>query len=107
MPNHLSHLVETIVWSFPVQDPHLEKRQKQRIIDLHTVHHLEPFSPSDLVPPQPIIEEEVWEDIIPPMMVCSHRILPFLDDSVEGILGDLRESPSVFLQAETKRETTS
>ena len=39
--------------------------------------------------PQPIIEEEVWEDIIPPPMVCSHLVLPLLADPMEGILGNL------------------
>ena len=70
------------------------------------IDHSEPFSPLDHVCPQPIVKEEIWEDIIPSAMVCSRRILPFLDDSVEGILGDLNNLPSVFLQAETKREST-
>ena len=47
--------------------------------------------------PQPIIKEEVREDVIPPVMVCSRRILPLFDNSVEGVLGNI-EDPSVFLQ---------
>ena len=43
--------------------------------------------------PQPIIKEEVWKDIIPPLMVCSRLILPLLANPVEGILGDLESSP--------------
>ena len=39
--------------------------------------------------PQLIVKEEVREDIIPPLMVCSHLVLPFLTDPMEGILGDL------------------
>ena len=39
--------------------------------------------------PQLIIEEEVWEDVIPPPMVCSRLILPLLVNPMEGILGDL------------------
>ena len=39
--------------------------------------------------PQPIIEEEVWEDVIPPPMVCSRLVLPLLADPMEGILGNL------------------
>ena len=46
--------------------------------------------------PQPIIEEEVWEDIIPPLMVCSHLILPILADPVEGVSGNLENSPQHF-----------
>ena len=44
--------------------------------------------------PQPIIEEEIWEDIIPPVMVCSYFILPLQTDPVEGGLGDLKELSS-------------
>ena len=61
------------------------------------IDHLEPFSPSDHVCPQAIIKEEIREDVIPPAMVRSHRVLPFLDNSMEGVLGNL-EDPSVFLQ---------
>ena len=39
--------------------------------------------------PQPIVKEEVWEDVIPPPMVCSRFVLPLFVDPVEGILGDL------------------
>ena len=39
--------------------------------------------------PKSIIEEQVQEDIVPPLMVCSHLVLPLLVDPVEGILGDL------------------
>ena len=53
------------------------------------VDHTKPFSPTDHMGPQPIIEEKVWEDVIPPAMVCSCRILPLFDDPMEGILGDL------------------
>ena len=56
--------------------------------------------------PQPIIKEEVWEDIIPPLMVCSRLVLSLFAEPVEGILGDL-EFSSAFLQEETKREITS
>ena len=93
MPDRLSRLVQTIIGSFPIKDPHPEKGQQGRIVDLHTIHHSEPFSPSNHVCPQPIIEEKVREDVIPPVMVCSRRILPFFDDSVKGILGDLKRIP--------------
>ena len=59
------------------------------------VGHLEPFSPLDHVRPQTIIEEEVREDIIPPVVVCSCRILPLFDNPVEGILGNLEIPLSV------------
>ena len=50
----------------------------------------------DHVGPQPIVEEEVWEDVIPPPMVCSHFVLPLFADPVEGILGDLEILLSIF-----------
>ena len=98
MPDCLSCLVETIVWSLPVKDPHLEQRQQGRIINLPLVNHMKPFGPTDHVCPQPIIEEEVWEDIIPPTMVCSHLVFPLLVDSMEGILGDLENPPQCFFK---------
>ena len=58
--------------------------------------------------PQLIVKEEIWEDIIPPSMVCSCLILPLLADPMEGVLGDLkRQSLSVFFQIGMKREITS
>ena len=93
MSNRLSRLVKTIVGSLPVENPHPEKRQQGRIIDFRTVHHSEPFSPSNHVRPQVVIKEEVREDVIPPMMVCSRLILPLQANPVEGDLGDLENSP--------------
>ena len=98
--------METIVGSFPIQDTHLEQQQERWIVNLHPINHMKPFGPTNHMCPQPIIEEKVWEDVIPPLMVCSRRILPLLDNPMEGVLGDLIESPSVFLQTETKREIT-
>ena len=57
--------------------------------------------------PQPIVKEQVWENIIPPTMVCSCFILPLPANPVEGILGDLQTSLQCFYQEETKREITS
>ena len=51
----------------------------------------------DHVYPQLIIKEEVREDVIPPMTVCSRRVLPLFDDPMKGVLGNLKD-PSVFLQ---------
>ena len=94
MPDCLSHLVETIVGSFPVENSHLKQRQQGRIINLPPVDHTKPFGSLDHMGPQVIVEEEVREDVIPPTMVCSHLILSLLADPVEGILGDLKELSS-------------
>ena len=51
MPDHLHSLVETIIWSLPIKDPHTQKRQQQQIIDLHPIDHTEPFSPLDHMGP--------------------------------------------------------
>ena len=50
---------------------------------------MEPLRPLDHMGPQPIVKVQVWEDVIPPAMVCSCLILPVLTDPVEGILGNL------------------
>ena len=47
----------------------------------------------DHMGPQPIVKEQVREDVIPPAMVSSHLILPLLADPMKGILGDLQNSP--------------
>ena len=96
MPDCLSHLVETFIGSLPVQDSHLKQWQERQIIDLCPIHHSKPFSSTDHMCPQPIVKEKVWEDVIPPVMVCSHHILPFFDDPVKGILGDLKNPPQYF-----------
>ena len=48
------------------------------------------ISPVDHMGPQPIVKVKVWEDVIPPAVVCSHLILPLLADPMEGILGNLQ-----------------
>ena len=89
MPDHLSCLVKTIVGSFPIEDPHTQQRQQWSILDLCSINHTEPFSPSDHMGPQPIIKIQVWEDVAPPAMVSCHLILPLLANPMEGVLGDL------------------
>ena len=107
MPDHLSRLVETIIGSLPIKDPHAQQRQQRSIIDFCPINDPEPFSPSDHVGPQLIIEEQVWEDVVPPAMVCSRLILPVLANPMEGVLGDLQTSLQHFYKPETKREITS
>ena len=51
MPDRLCGLVETIVGSLPVEDPHAQQRQQGQIVNLHPVNYTEPFSPSDHVGP--------------------------------------------------------
>ena len=107
MPDRLSCLVKTIVGSFPIEDPHAQQLQQQSIVDLCLINHLEPFSPSDHMGPQPIIKVQIWEDIVPPVMVCGCLVLPLLADTMESILGDLGISLQCFYQEETKRKITS
>ena len=59
MPDHLRSLVETIIGSFPVEDPHAQQRQQGQVVNLCLIDHMEPFSPTDHVGPQPIIKEQV------------------------------------------------
>ena len=89
MPDRLSGLVKTIVRSLPIEDPHAQQQQQQSILNLCSIDHTEPFSPSDHMGPQPIVKVQVQEDVIPPSMVCSRLILPVLANPMEGILGDL------------------
>ena len=96
-----------IVGSFPVEDPHAQQQQKRSVVYFRPINLSEPFSPSDHMGPQPIVKVQVREDVIPPTMVCSRRILPCLENSMEGILGDLKTSRQRFHQKETKREVTS
>ena len=89
MPDCLGSLVETIVGSLPIEDPHAQQQQQQRIVDLHPIDYTKPFSPMDHMGPQLIIKEQVWKDVVPPAMVGSCLILPLLVDPMKSILGDL------------------
>ena len=89
MPDRLRSLMETIIQSLPVEDPHAQQQQQRQIIDLRPIDHTQPFGPTDHMGPQPIIKEQVLKDVIPPAMVCSCLVLPLLADSMKGILGDL------------------
>ena len=104
MPNRLSCLVKTIVRSLPIEDPHAQQRQQRGIVDLRPVDHMEPFSPSDHMGPQPIVKEKVREDVIPPAMVSGYLILPLFADPMEGILGDLSNSPQRFYKQKRRGE---
>ena len=57
MPDCLCSLVETIIWSLPVEDPHVQQQQQGQIVDLRLVDHMKPFGPVDHMGPQPIIKE--------------------------------------------------
>ena len=98
MPDCLRCLVKTIAGSFPIEDPHVQQRQQRSVVYLRPINLSEPFSPSDHMGPQPIVKIQVWEDVIPPTMVCSCRILPCLENSMEGILGDLQLLVSVSIK---------
>ena len=95
MPNHLCRLVKMIIWSTPIEDPHMKQRQQGRIVNHLLVDHTKPLGPTDHMGPQPIIKE-VWENIVPPAMVCGRLILPLFADPMEGILGDLENPPQCF-----------
>ena len=89
MPDRLRSLMEMIIQSLPVEDPHAQQRQQRQIVDLRPIDHTQPFGPMDHMGPQPIIKEQVRKDVIPPAMVCRRLVFPLLADPVEGILGDL------------------
>ena len=98
MPDRLCCLVKTIVGSLPIENPHAQQRQQGSVVYLRSIDFSEPFSPSDHMGPQTIIKVQVREDIVPPTMVCSCRILPCLEDPVEGILGDLQLLISISIK---------
>ena len=102
MPDRLGCLVQTIVGSLPIEDPHAQQRQQGSVVNLRPINHPEPFSPSDHMGPQPIIKIQVQEDVVPPTMVCSRLVLPILVNPVEGVLGDLSNPSSVFLPKRNK-----
>ena len=52
----------------------------------------------DHMGPQPIVEVQVWEDIIPPAMVGGRLVLPHLVNPMEGVLGDLELLFSVSIK---------
>ena len=54
--------------------------------------------------PQPIIEVQVRENIIPPVMVCSHLILPILANPMEGGLGNLQLLFSVSIKKKQREK---
>ena len=87
-----------IVGSFPIQDPHPEKRQQGWIVDFGPIHHLKPLSSPDHVGPKLIVEEEIRKHIIPPLMVGSLRVFPLLDNPMEGVLGNLENPPQCFFK---------
>ena len=62
------------------------------------------FNSTDHVGPQPVVKGKVWEDIIPPTMVCSCFVLPLLTNPMEGILGNLENSPQCFFKQKQRGE---
>ena len=97
MPDRLGCLVKTVIGSFPVEDPHAQQGQQRSILDLRPINYAEPFSPSDHMGPQPIVKEQVQEDVIPPAMVRRRLVLPLLANPMKGVLGDLSKFSSALL----------
>ena len=87
--------MKMIIWTCLVEDSHPEQIQEDWIIDTSSIHLLKPFHSSDHVGPEPIVEEEIWKDILPPLIVDSLLFLSHLPDSMEGVLGNLQFSISV------------
>ena len=106
--NCLGCLVKMIVGTSPVQDSCPEQVEKNWIIDMSLINHLEPLCPSDHIGPEMIVKVEVWIHIPPPPVMNDCFVIWFasLHDPMEGILGDLPISVSV-LSRRTKREITS
>ena len=65
---------------------------------------MEPFSPTDHMGSQLIIEEQVRKDVVPPMVVSGHLILPLLADPMEGVLGNLQNSSQHFSKQKQRGE---
>ena len=97
MLNSLSSLVQPVIWTSPVEDPHTEKAKKDRIVDASPIHLTEPLCPSDHVGPGSIVKVEVQVYVPPPPIVDDHLIIwfPHLPNTMKGILGDLQLSVSV------------
>ena len=95
MSNGLGSLVKTIIQTCPVKDRHLEQVQENWIIDMGPVHLSKSFCCPDHIGPEPIVKEEVWIDIPPPLIMGSLCILSSFHDSMIGILGDLQFSVSI------------
>ena len=98
--NSLGCLMKSIVGSLPVEDPHPNQRQEGRIVDLGPIHLMKPLCPSDHVGPKPIVKEKIWVCITPPLVVCGSHILSSVQDSMEGILGNLETPLSVSFKQE-------
>ena len=97
MVDCLGRLVETIVGAGPIQNPHPEQAKEDQIIDTSPIHLLKLLCSLDHVGPKSIIKEKVWVYVPPPAVVNNGLVvwLPWLPDTVEGILGDLQFSVSV------------
>ena len=54
--------------------------------------------------PQPIVEEQVQEDVIPPAMVGGRLMLSLLVNPMKGVLGDLQNSPQCFSKQKRRGE---
>ena len=95
MSNGLGSLVKTIIQTCPVKDRHLEQVQENWIIDMGPVHLSKSFCCPDHIGPEPIVKEEVWIDVPPPLIMGSLCILSSFHDFMIGILGDLQFSISI------------
>ena len=87
--------MKMIIWTCLVEDSHPEQIQEDWIIDTSSIHLLKPFRSSDHVGPEPIVEEEIWKDILPPLIVGSLSIFSSFQNPMEGSLGNLQFSVSV------------
>ena len=90
MLDGLSCLVHTIVGTSPVEDPHVEQTEQNRIV-IWTNQPNEAIPPLDHVWPKLIVEEQVWVHVPPPLILDYDWIigLVLFNHSMVGVLGDL------------------
>ena len=87
----LGHLVDPLVQTSPIQDPHPEQVEEDWIIDMSLINLSEPFGPLDHVGPKTIVKEEVWVHVPLPLVMNDGLIIQLtrLHNPMEGILGYL------------------
>ena len=95
----LSCLVHMIVWTSPVEYPHMEQTEQDWIINPRSINLAKPLCSLDHVCPELIVEEEVQVHVPPPLVMDNLLIIGLIlfNYPMIGVLGDLQSLPVIVM----------
>jgi len=89
-------LVETIIWSLPVEDAHLQQVVQDIIGHLLPIHHQEISLCPDHVCPEDVVVVKVEEAVLLPPFLNNKRVLSILPSETNTVGTSIKDLEALF-----------